>query len=454
MSAGGTVMRELAGFVAEGDVPESALHAARRTVANATCLVIGSAGAPAVDQAAAMVDSLATPPRSPILGRDQRASVPWAAFVMGVAAHLEDFDDTHLRTIIHPGAPVPPAAIALGSNLGRDTVAVAVAVAVGVEAMLRLGNAICPQHFERGWHLTATMGPVGVAATAARLLELDAATTRHAMGLALVQAGGTQAVLGTMAKPFHPGRAALHGLEAANLAGQGLTLPSNVLEEYAHAHSDTPDLSQVVVGLGSSWELESNAFKPYSCGIVAHPLIDGGIALRDRIPAAADIESIEVQANPWVLVAMGLEDPQHGLESKFSSYHAMAAGYLHGRAGPAEFSDELARDPELVALRRRIAITGDDRIPRDAAILAATDRSGRLHEIRIDHATGSIERPMTDDQLREKGRGELERRLSAAAAADLLDLLFDPGARQLDELTELATPLPRAAEGGSDGNGG
>lgn len=437
------VLSELAAFVASAAVPEGPQHAARRTIANAACLMVGSANADAVRIAAGIVDQTGMPPSATILGRRSSAAIPWAAFVMGIAAHVEDFDDTHLRTIIHPGAPVPPAALAVAEWLDRDTIDLAEAVAVGVEVMLRIGNGMSPDHGERGWHMTATFGHIGAAAVCARLLGLDARRTAHAVRLALVQAGGIQAVLGTMAKSFHPGRAAMDGCEAALLARHGWRCSEVSLEGpdgYAAGHCTDPDFEEITVQLGSVWELEANAFKPYACGIVAHPLIDAGLELRRRVEDATSIASIEVDANPWVLIAMGLEEPQHGLQSKFSAYHAMAAGILYGRAGPQEFSDEVVLDPALVDLRRRIVITADDHIERDAAVVRATDVDGGRHDIRIDHATGSVERPMSDDQLRAKGRRELLRTLEAPQAGELLDVLFDRRAHPVRDLVRLATP--------------
>lgn len=437
-----SLLPELAEFVATADVPEAPRHAARRTVANAACLIVGSAASVAVDTAAAVVEQLATAERATVLGRRMRVSVPWAGFLMGIAAHIEDFDDTHLRTIIHPGAPVPPAALAVAEWLDRDTNELADAVAVGVEIMLRVGNAMCPDHFQRGWHLTATLGHVGSAAACARLLGLGARRTAHAVGLSLLQAGGVQAVLGTMVKSFHPGRAALNGAEAALLAAQGWQAPDGTLDGpdgYVLNHSSNPDLGEFTVGLGSHWELETNAFKPYSCGIVAHPMIDAGIALRDVFDDASAIATIEVDANPWVLVAMGLEEPRHGLESKFSAYHAMAAGFLHGSAGPPEFSDDVVLDRATIDLRRRITIVADEDVPRDAAVVRATGTDGRRHDLRIDHATGSVELPMTDAQLREKGRRELLRRLDAPTATRVLDLLYDRDAHPVRDLAHLTS---------------
>ena len=433
----------LATFVAEGVVDADARHAARRTLANAVGLMVGAADADAVRIAASVVLPHAGAPEALVPGRSDRMSAAAAAFLGGIATHYEDFDDTHLRTVAHPGAAVPPAVLALAQTLGSDWDATLDAVAVGVEAMLRVADGMSPDHLDRGWHVTATTGHLGAAAGCARLLGLDAATTAHAMGLALVTATGTQSVLGTMAKPFHPGRAARDGVEAALLASYGWTAPSGALEGphgFAASLSADPDLAFMTSELGTRWELANNAFKPYACGIVAHPSIDAGIALRDLVPDPDDVESVELEVNPFTLTAMGLAEPGPGLEGKFSVHHGTAVGYLVGRAGPDEFTDARVLDPAVIAVRRRLRFIPSERIARDAVDVVATTRGGQVHRFGIEHATGSVDRPMTDAQLHAKIVAEAARTLGEAAARSLADRLFAAEAGDVHGVVELATP--------------
>jgi len=437
------VLMELSSFVAHGVVDADARHAARRTLANAVGLIVCAAQADAVRIAAAVVLASPGAPDATMPGRAGRMSAALAAFLGGIAAHYEDFDDTHLRTVAHPGAVVPPAVLALAQAIGADWHATLDAVAVGVEAMLRVGDGMSPDHLDRGWHVTATTGHLGAAAGCARLLGLDAPATAHAMGLALVTATGTQTVLGTMAKPFHPGRAARDGLEAALLAARGWQAPSGALEGdvgFASAHSTQPDLGRMIGELGIRWELASNAFKPYACGIVAHPSIDAGIALRALVPDPDDIATVELEVNPFTLTAMGLAEPGPGLEGKFSVHHATAVGYLVGRAGPDEFIDARVLDPAVISLRRRLRFTPIERIPRDAVDVVATTRDGAVHRFSIEHATGSVDRPMTDAQLRAKATAEIARTLSTDAAHALAERLFADGDGPVRDVVALATP--------------
>lgn len=399
--------RTLARFVVgTEDVPREVRHAGRRTVLNTVALAVGASSHPAVVTARRALAPLAGAPRASVLGRGERLSPPWAALLNGMAAHVEDFDDTHLRTVVHPGAPVVPAALAVGEDLEANGGQVLLASVLGVEVALRVGNGLGPGHFDRGWHVTGTTGHLGAAAAAGRLLGLDEEAMIVALGIAATQAAGLQEALGTMTKSFHPGKAAADGVEAAYLARAGFSGPARPIEGrrgLAALAAPDPDLAESLRDLGDVWEIEDNAFKPYACGIVSHPVIDGGIAVRDKV-AARDISEVEVRVNPVVLDVMGVRDPQDGLQSKFSVYHCFAVGFLYGAAGPAQYTTEVARAPEVVALRERVRPVTDAHVPKDAAFVTVTTRDRRRLEHHVEHATASAAAPMTDAQLRDKAR--------------------------------------------------
>ena len=422
------VTRELAAFVrttAWGDLPETAQHAARRTAGNALALATGAAEHPAVAIALRTLMARQAPEQAGLLGRPERLGLLDSPLINGIGMHVEDFDDTHLRTVVHPGAPVVPAALAAAEWVGASGTDTLTAIAVGIEVALRVGNGICPEHFNLGWHLTSTVGHLGAAAAAGKLLELTEDQLVVALGLGATQAAGLTAALGTMTKPFHPGKAASDGVEAALLAARGFTGPEQPIEGrrgFAHTASPKVDLEAMVVDLGRSWELEANAFKPYACGIVSHPVIDAGILLRDLVDPD-DIDRVEVTVHPVVLEVMGVEDPRDGLQSKFSVYHAFAMGLLDAAGGPHQFSGERARAPEVVALRGRVTITTTPDVPKGAAQVTVHTTDGEQHRVEVPHATGSVERPMTDDQLRTKADLVARPRLGDRTDA-FLDLAF------------------------------
>lgn len=366
----------------------------------------------------------------------------WAPLIHGIAMHVEDFDDTHLRTVIHPGAPVVGAALTAAEQAGASGEQLIDAVLAGVEVALRVGIGICPSHFDIGWHITGTAGHLGAAAAAARLLGLDADHAAIALALASVEAAGLTEANGSMTKSLHPGKAAADGLEAALLVRNGFTGPADPIEGprgLAALTSEETELDVIVDGLGSTWHTADNTFKPYACGIVSHAVIDAGVALRARVPAD-EIRRVDVRVNPVVIDVMGIADPHNGLQSKFSVFHCFTVGFLRGAAGPQQFSDEEARADDVVRLRRRVHVTTDPTVAKDEAYVTVVLADGQRLQEHVEHATGSLSKPMTDAQLRDKcrlvGRPALGSRIE-----DLISLLFSI------ERLETLQPLFEASAG-------
>jgi 2-methylcitrate dehydratase PrpD len=394
------------------DVPESARVGTRRTVANVVGLSVGAADAPAAEAVLAAAVDLGQHGTAGVLGRAERLNPPWAALVNGLTAHVEDYDDTYLPCILHPGAPIMPAALAAAEISGADGKKLMAGVVAGVEVASRLGDCLWPSHFDRGWHVTATTGPVGAACAAAHVLGLDAEKTCAAVGLASTQAAGHTEQLGSMTKSFQVGRAAANGLEAALLAGQGCTAPSEPLagrRGMAALMADEADWAPFD-DLGSRWLVERNALKPYSCGIVSHPVIDAGRRLRDQLTDPGQVHAVVLEVHPRVLDVMGVTEPQTGLQSKFSVYHCFAVGLVCGAGGPPEFSDERAVDATVAATRRKVRVELDGTLPADSCRMTATLVSGESITSTVEHATGSAAVPMTAAQLEDKVR-RLVRRL-------------------------------------------
>ena len=391
--------------VAARELPERVQHAGRITTANALGLMIGAHGSDACRIAweATAADEL--PSQATVLGAGQKTSVKVAALVGGIAAHLEDFDDTHIATVIHPGAPVVPAALAVGEHLGKTYGEVLEAIVLGVEVALRVGIALGPWHFDRGWHITGTTGRIGAAVASARLLGLEPSAVADAIGIAATEAAGFQAAFGTMTKPYHAGKSAFDGVEAAYLARAGFTSAALSLEGarglfFTAARNASVDAA--LEGLGVRWEIEANMIKPYACGIVSHPVIDAGIGLRRQGLKSEAAQSIVLRTNPVVLDVMGKADPRNGLESKFSVFHSFAVGLTFGSGGPNEFSDLAAVNPGIVALRQMITVDLDPAISRDACVAEVTDTEGVVWREVIEHATASKDRPMAEEEVLEK----------------------------------------------------
>jgi 2-methylcitrate dehydratase PrpD len=423
------VTLRLAELAVEAEAPTDVRHAARRTLLNAVALSIGASDHPGVRPIREVLAGYAGDATVSVFGRSERLPATWAAMVNGTAAHVEDFDDTHLETMVHPGASIVPAAVAAGELVDAPATEVLDAVCVGVEVATRIGRGVAPAHFERGWHPSGTVGHLGAAAAAGRVLGLDVDQMRVALGLAGTQAAGLLAALGTMTKALHLGKAASNGLEAALLAGRGFTGPVSIVEGrrgFGEVAGPEPDYAAMIEGLGSSWEIDDVAFKPFACGIVSHPVLEAAGALHERVPDATWSE-LEASVNPLVLDVMGVAQPRDGLESKFSVYHCVAVGLTGRPGGPESFDDEVVADRAVTELRDLVEVVPRAELGRDEAVLEGVTSDGERHRIHIEHATGSRHRPMDDAALARKGRAVAEPVLGADGATTLTEVALSLG---------------------------
>jgi len=262
-----------------------------------------------------------------------------------------------------------------------------------------------PDHYDRGWHITGSTGMLGAAAACARLLKLNAHQTQMALGIAASQPIGLREQFGTMTKPFHPGGAARAGLMSALMASKGFTASPKAIEAprgFAQVASTKYDWSEIDSELGQRFEISFNTYKPFACGIVIHPSIDACVQLKNMGVAADQVEKIELKVHSLVLELTGKKEPKDGLQSKFSVYHGCAAGLLFGRAGEEEFADAVVTSPAATQLRRKVVAIVDDSIDEASADVTAYLQSGSPIHIRVDHAIGSLENPMTDSLLEKK----------------------------------------------------
>ncbi len=417
-------------------------HEAHRTLFNWLGCAIGGARHEAVEAALAAVKALQPAAQATVLGRDERVDMASAALVNGIASHVFDFDDTHLKTIIHPAGPVASALLALAEVRGASGRALLDALVLGVDVACRMGNAIYPDHYDRGWHITGSTGMLGSAAACARLLGLDERRTAMALGIAASQPTGLREQFGTMTKSLHPGAAARAGLMAALMAQNGFTASLRALEAprgFAQVVSPKYAWNELTDGLGERFEISYNSYKPFACGVVIHPCIDACAQLRARGVRPEQVERIEIKVHSLVLELTGKKEPADGLQSKFSVYHGCAVGLIFGRAAEEEFSDAIVHRPDVAALRRKVIATVDDRIDEASTDAVAVLADGRRERVFVEHALGSLHRPMTDADLEEKFRGLVEPVLGAARVQALVDEAWRVGdAADVSELTLLA----------------
>jgi 2-methylcitrate dehydratase PrpD len=420
-------------------------QAGLRTILNWLGCAIGAADHPAVHAAVTAMQDLDPAPRATIYGRNERMDLASAALVNGIASHVFDYDDTHPGNLVHPAGPVVSCALAVAERHGCSGREVVDAVVIGVDVSCRMANLVCPEHYDRGWHVTGSAGVLGAAAACARLLKLDATQAAMALGLAASQPIGLREQFGSMAKPFHPGAAARAGLTAALLARRGFTASATTLEGtrgYARVLSDRQHWDAPLAGLGQRFEITSNTFKPYACGLVIHPCIDGCLQLRQQHGLRpSDVAQVQLRVHPLVLELTGKTEPRTGLEGKFSVFHACAAALVLGWAGEAEFQPSVVLRPDVVDLRRRISAEADHSIRHEAAYVEITCHDGRRLQHHVRAALGSLERPMGDVELDLKFDGLVVPVLGADRAAALRRACRTlASAPDLQQLSALARP--------------
>lgn len=388
------------------DLPANIQQEASRAFVNFVGVTVGSCQHEAVNIAINSLRPISSSSQATILGRNERFDPLNAAFINGVSSHVFDFDDTHLVTNVHAAGPIAAALLAyaeLKPVSGREFMN---AFYLGVEYTIRLSNSLAPNHADVGWHVSGTHPTIGAAAAIGRLMRLSEQQMIWALGLAASQPVGFRDSFGSMNKSFNPGRAAENGLFSALLAQNNFTSSNQMIESrigWANSMSTKQDYQEMLSDLGSRFEIAKDTYKPYACGIVIHPAIDGAIQLRNEHNLEPEqIKSIHIKANPYQLELCGKKTPQTGLEGKFSVYHSIAISLIDGRAGEKQYSDEAVRNPRTIALRDKITVEVDNRLHKKSGEVTITLNDGRILNKIIESAVGGLENPMTNEQLDEK----------------------------------------------------
>jgi 2-methylcitrate dehydratase PrpD len=405
------VTQEVAKRVVESkweNIPAAVRREAGRAFLNWLGCSIGGTRHEASRAALSLAQTFSGPPHATALGTPHRLDLFSAAWFNGISSHVFDFDDTHLRTVIHPSPPIAPAILALAEHQPVTGPQFVHAFALGIEVACRIGNAVCPAHYNVGWHSTSTAGVFGAAVAVGKLLGLNQRQMAWALGLAGSQSAGLRENLNTMGKFLHTGNAARGGMTAAFLAQRGFTASDKILEAprgFTHVLSQERDLEEITSEWGTRFEVLVNTYKPYPCGVVLHPVIDACLYfVREHGIKAEDVEAVLLKANFLVLEVTGRRHPQVGVDGKFSVSHCVAVSFIDGHIEEEQFSDARVQDPQVVALSERVNAVVEPEMPADAVEMELTLKGGRKLAHHIEHALGSLKNPLTDAQLDEKFR--------------------------------------------------
>jgi 2-methylcitrate dehydratase PrpD len=383
-----------------------------------------------------------------VIGTGRRASATGAALATGTAAHALDYDDMCFVSLAHPSAPLVAAIISAGEIAGASGRALLDAYVIGFEIEARLGRLMNPRHYQRGWHCTSTLGTIGAAAAASRLIGLDGTSAGHALGIAASEASGVKENFGTMVKPLHAGLAARNGVLAALLARGGMTAselalegPQGFLAAMDSQHSALDREVDAAVGdLGTRWEILDTGItvKLYPSCAATHPSLDAVLDLqRQEAFTEGDVETIEIDVDsvtPGVLI---YERPRTGLEAKFSMPFCTAAAVVYGHLGIDMFEADRLRDPRIGALMSRIAMHVDPTLgttapPLTQARIRVRLRDGRTVTTAANGARGYPDRPAADGEIDAKFLACARRTISEASANQALATL-----RRLEDLDDV-----------------
>jgi 2-methylcitrate dehydratase PrpD len=396
-----SITRHLSEFASQtdaGQIPASALRMMQLSFLDWAAVGIAGRDEPVARITREMVLEEGGHPRASLIGHDTRVPARAAALSNGTTSHALDYDDTHFAHIGHPSVAVIPAALAVAEEMGADGAALQTAALIGVEASIRVGVWLGRNHYQTGFHQTATAGAFGAGLAAARLMGLDAQGCAMVLGLLATRASGLKSQFGTMGKPFNAGLAAANGVEAASLVARGFVANPDALEcaqGFGPTHAGE-GLSIGIEGIGQEWLFETISHKFHACCHGLHAVLEAGLTLA---PLNADaIERIEVTTHPRWMTVCNQTAPMTGLGAKFSYGTVLAMQVLgHDTAVLDSYSDAVCAERAVQALRARVHVTADDSVAETATRLRVVLNNGRTLD-----ATHDLNAPMSLDTRQAK----------------------------------------------------
>lgn len=412
-------------------LPAAVRHEGIRAFVNWIGCAAGGAREPDVQLMLDLLSEFSGAREATVVGRSEKLDALNAALVNSMSSAALAFNDTHNPTVAHPTSPVAAALLALaerGPMAGMDLLH---ALILGIEIQCRVGNILCspPAECQVGLSTQGLLGGIGAAVAAAKAMALDEDGIATAIGLAANQASGLRQSQSTMASHLIPGHAARCGLFAALLASRGYACSDSMIEGpkgFAVSYASRPNGDAAVDGLGQAFEIATLAYKPYPSGVVIHPIIDACLEIAKGGPLGADdIERVELTVNPLAVKLTDLADPRDRGQGLVSMQHWTVMALTRGAAGIAQVTDAAVRDPVVSRLRRKVVYTATDSMPREAASVRVRLKGGAQKEASVRHCRGSAQRPLTDDDITEKARGQLRTVFPDATVDRILDQAWE-----------------------------
>ena len=353
-------------------------------------------------------------PQSTVFLEGLKTSSPQAALVNGTLVHTIDFDDTHLGSIAHLGASVVSSTLALGEKLKADGPSLITAMVVAYEVAGRIGKAVMPSHYKY-WHPTATLGIIGAATAASKLLGLKAEQAEQAISLAADASSGMRYCIdfGDYSKSLHPGLAAWKGIMAAQIIHRGASGPKGLLEYksgFCEAYSDEPNLKALTDGLGSSYEISQDSLKAFPTILCSHTPIQGTIKLmKAHNLLLEDVEAIRFRVTPTA-PGQGMNySPESPLAARLSIPYCVSRAAAEGHISMEQFEQSKIMEPRIREFMKKVSVESipefNQKYPGTlAAHVEIQTRDGKRFRDESIFPKGHPDNPMTEDEIKDKFR--------------------------------------------------
>ncbi|MDO8694673.1 MAG: MmgE/PrpD family protein [Sheuella sp.] len=442
-------LAEFAANIQYEDIPAEVIARMKTSFLDSVGCCLFGATLPWTKKVQAMIEEEGARPVASIFGSGQKTSVAGAVLVNATAGHAFELDDIHKESIVHAGSIATPVVVALAEQAGGASgKTLLTAMTTGYEIGTRVGNAATMGLFFRGFHPQGASGVFVAAASAARMLNLDAARMQHALGIVGSQAGGLMAAQeGAMVKRFHSGRAAQSGVYSAYLAQRDFTGISDVLEAgyggYLSSYSDKPNASRLTDALGEVWETGKVGYKPHACVTSIHSALDAfHHLLKTHHLRPEDVARVDIGMSPMTYTHCAWEYKAQGVTAaQMNLFYGIAVIGFDGMAFVAQYAENRLADPKILDFIKRIHARIDPEIEamgpayRHAARVRVTTQDGRSFDYEILNRRGSPENPLSVDEVIYKFRNVVESCLSGSDIDRVIKLVDQLD--QLENTTEL-----------------
>ena len=355
---------------------------ARHAILDWLGVTIGGCRDPLVDILAADALAEGETGLARLIGRGETTTPAFAAMINGAASHALDYDDVNKRLHGHPTVPLVPALLAIAETRQVTGAQLLDAFIVGYEVECLIGEMMGMSHYDQGWHATATVGTFGAAASASRLLGLDAQQSAMALGIAATQAAGLKSMFGTMCKPLHAGKAAMHGLLAARWAARGFTSRTDAIEcAQGFAATQSKDYRPLPIrpDAGAPYAVEQNLFKYHAACYLTHSSIEAVRALKKQHPfTPEEVIGVRTRVDAGHRKVCDIPEPQTGLQVKFSIRHCIGMALSGMDTSDSDiYTEATANRADLMALRRKVDVEDKVHPSRHAAEVVVDLKDGR-----------------------------------------------------------------------------